>query len=145
MPGDTPLDVLHDVIRIAFGWEHSHPHQFEAEGRQYTDTSHGAAPGVSDERRATLVEFAPRKGHRLRYPYDLGDARVACLAAERAGPPEDSGGIPGYQNLLDARSDPEHPEHDHCPDWLGGIYDPVAVDRDAINIALAKVGVPVAR
>jgi hypothetical protein len=69
------------------------------------------------------------------------DPTVVCLAAERAGPPEDSGGVPGYQNLVAAVDDPEHPDHDHYLDWLGESFDPASVDRDAINAALANVAV----
>ncbi len=156
LPGDLTLDLLHNVIQIAFGWEHSHLHQFEANGRRYTDTSFGPAPGATDERRATLAELAPRKGSRLRYTYDFGDdwahdivvedvdrdketSEVTCLAAERAGPPEDSGGIPGYLNLLDAIGNPKHPDHDHYLDWLGDLFDPAAVDLEAINTTLAEI------
>jgi hypothetical protein len=114
--------------------------------------------GTLDQGQATLAELAPRKGSRLRYTYDFGDdwahdivvedvdrdektSEVACLAAERAGPPEDSGGIPGYQNLIDAMGNPEHPDHDHYLDWLGGPFDPGAVDREAINTTLAEISV----
>jgi hypothetical protein len=158
LPGDITLDLLHNVIQIAFGWEHSHLHQFEAYGRRYTDTSFGPVPGATDERQATLAELAPRKGSRLRYTYDFGDdwahdivvedvdrdretSEVTCLAAERAGPPEDSGGIPGYLHLIDAIGNPKHPDHDHYLDWLGGPLDPAAVDREAINTTLAEVTV----
>ncbi|MCA1655843.1 MAG: plasmid pRiA4b ORF-3 family protein, partial [Pseudonocardiaceae bacterium] len=156
LPGDLRLNQLHDVIQIAFGWENSHLHQFEAGGSRYTDIGFGSSPGAVDEREATLAQLAPRKGSRLRYTYDFGDdwvhdivveaidpaqgdPTVGCMAAERAGPPEDSGGVPGYQNLVAAMADPKHPDHEHYLDWLGEPFDPEAVDHDAINAALAKV------
>ncbi|HEV2780802.1 MAG TPA: DUF1841 family protein [Actinophytocola sp.] len=159
LPGDIPLDTLHWVIQAAFGWENDHLHEFEANGRRYADHGYRAVPGTEDERRATLAAAAPRKGDRLRYTYDFGDnwvhdiavesvepaeddPRVVCLAAENAGPPEDCGGIPGYYNLLEAITNPRHPEHDNYLDWLGEEpLDPTAVDRDAINRALESIKV----
>lgn len=159
LPGDTTLDVLHRVVQIAFGWEDCHLHEFEAKGRRYADTTHQPVEGASDERAATLAGLAPRKGSRLRYTYDFGDdwvhdivveaiepARgeptVVCLDAERAGPPEDSGGVWGYLDLLEAVADPDHPEHEDRLEWLGESFDPGAVDRDAINTRLARVRAP---
>jgi Plasmid pRiA4b ORF-3-like protein/Domain of unknown function (DUF1841) len=159
LPGDTPLDVLHRVIQVAFGWESCHVHQFEARGKRYTDTSFGASGGALDERRSTLAAVAPRVGSRLRYTYDFGDdwvhdiavevvdpaepePRVVCLSGERAGPPEDSGGIFAYLDMLEALGDPEHPDHDDHLEWVGEDFDPEAVDLNAINDALAAVSVP---
>jgi hypothetical protein len=156
LSGDMTLDVLHRVIQVAFGWEDCHLHEFEAKGRRYADITYHPVEGASDEREATLAVLAPRKGSRLRYTYDFGDdwvhdivveatepaegePRVVCLVAERAGPPEDSGGIWGYLDLLEAVADPEHPEHEDRLEWLGETFDPAAVDRDAINTALARI------
>lgn len=155
VPGDITLDVLHRVIQVAFGWENCHLHEFEAMGRRYADMVFQPVKGASDERTATLAVIAPREGSRVRYTYDFGDdwvhdivveatepeqgePRVVCLAAERAGPPEDSGGIWGYLNLLEAVADPAHPEYEDGLDWLGEEFDPTAVDLDAINTALAR-------
>jgi hypothetical protein len=80
LPGDTPLDVLHGVIQVAFGWENCHLHQFDARGRRYTDTSFGDSGGAWDERRSTLAHAAPRTGSRLRYTYDFGDDWIHDVA-----------------------------------------------------------------
>ncbi|WP_170121551.1 plasmid pRiA4b ORF-3 family protein [Saccharopolyspora spinosa] len=159
LPGDTPLDELHHILQVSFGWEGWHLHEFEAKGRRYTDVSGGSRRGVHDERRATLSLVAPRKGDRVRYTYDFGDdwihdlvveaiepaegeAHVVCLDADRAGPPEDCGGIYGYQDLLDATTDPRHPHRDQYEDVLGESFDPAAVDLAAINSVLAAIRIP---
>ena len=36
----------------------------------------------------------------------------------------DSGGLPGFYNLLEAISDPAHEQHEELRDWLGGEFDP---------------------
>ncbi len=67
--------------------------------------------------------FSPDKS--VRYP--------VCLAGARAGPPEDVGGIPGYENFLQALADPNHPEHDEYLKWIGGSFDPEAFNADEVN------------
>ena len=77
---------------------------------------------------------------RFTYIYDFGDSWVhiieadkkrpvieagrgypACVAGERACPPEDCGGIWGYEELLALLADPANPER---PEWLGEEFDP---------------------
>lgn len=156
LPGDVSLALLHSVVQLVFGWEDCHLHEFEAKGRRFANVTYQPVEGASDEREATLASLAPRKGSRLRYTYDFGDGwvhdilveatepavgepRVVCLAADRAGPPEDSGGVWGYQNLLEVAADPEHPRHEDRLEWLGATFDPAAVDLDAINTELADI------
>jgi len=47
-----------------------------------------------------------------------------CLAGARACPPEDVGGLPGYENFLEAMRDPRHPEYQEFLDWIGRTFDP---------------------
>ncbi|MFP5369148.1 MAG: plasmid pRiA4b ORF-3 family protein, partial [Actinomycetes bacterium] len=51
-----------------------------------------------------------------------------CLDGARACPPEDCGGTPGYEHLLDVVADPGHPEHPELMEWLGGPLNPEAFD-----------------
>ena len=43
-----------------------------------------------------------------------------CLAGARACPPEDCGGIPGYENLLEVLSNPKSSECKETVAWLKG-------------------------
>nr|MDQ2695392.1 plasmid pRiA4b ORF-3 family protein [Pseudomonadota bacterium] len=43
-----------------------------------------------------------------------------CLAGERACPPEDCGGVPGYYQLLEILADPSHDEYAGMVEWLKG-------------------------
>jgi hypothetical protein len=38
--------------------------------------------------------------------------------------------------LLEALSDPKHPEHESLVDWIGGSFDPEAFDVLQANIAI---------
>jgi Plasmid pRiA4b ORF-3-like protein len=106
---------------------------------------------VDDEAKLTLREAAPVEGARFEYVYDLGDSWTheviveeieppdpefrspECLAGERACPPEDCGGPPGYEEFLEAIRDPRHPEHKDHLDWIGGRFDAEAFDLAAVN------------
>ncbi|MEW5784043.1 MAG: plasmid pRiA4b ORF-3 family protein [Bacillota bacterium] len=71
------------------------------------------------------------------YVYDLGDnwrhlieletiiddykfGYPVILDGEGACPPEDAGGIGGYQEFLEAWNDPGHPEHEEMREWGDG-------------------------
>jgi hypothetical protein len=63
-----------------------------------------------------------------------------CIAGRRACPPEDVGGIAGYQDFLDALADPRHPGHEDALEWVGGEFDPESLDLAAVNERLQVVG-----
>ncbi len=158
MPASTTLAELHALLQAAMGWEDYHLHQFEIAGVTYsTDDGEGWGPAPKDERRARLDRVA-RKGTRLVYEYDFGDSwehdikvedvldaedgkvYPACVAGERACPPEDCGGVWGYEEFLAALADSHHDEHDHLLEWVGGEFDPERLDLAAVNRALAPTG-----
>ncbi|HEY7254529.1 MAG TPA: plasmid pRiA4b ORF-3 family protein [Methylomirabilota bacterium] len=156
--GDLPLDRLHAVFQKAMGWQSSHLHEWIVGGRRYgepvPDEPHYE---VEDESQMTLREAAPIEGTRLEYLYDLGDSwthdvvveqisppdpaalSARCLAGERTCPPEDCGGVPGYQDFLEAIRNPRHPEHNDLLAWAGGRLDPEAFDLAAVNRKLRRL------
>ena len=69
----------------------------------------------------------------MRYPI--------CIDGEHAGPPEDSGGPPGYCDLLAALDDPNHEGRADAKDWLGEGYDPAFFSLDEINRRLKRIKV----
>lgn len=60
------------------------------------------------------------------------------VAGERNGPLEDCGGVPGFYDILDARDDPDHQEHQTAVTWLGD-YDPGTIDELPIKFALGRI------
>ena len=69
-------------------------------------------------------------------PPEKGAHYPRCIKAKRACPPEDVGGVWGYDDFLEAIQDPDHPDHEDMLEWVGGEFDPEAVDLDEINETL---------
>lgn len=162
---DCTLDKLHEHIQTAMGWTNSHLHQFKIGGVIYGDPEllyegwEDETPPVNSLR-IKMSKIVPADGKRFRfeYEYDFGDGwehevlfegclqaekgnrYPLCLEGERACPPEDVGGIHGYQEFLEAIADPKHEEHDSYLQW-GGPFDPEAFDAHAATREMRK-GLP---
>jgi hypothetical protein len=149
---DITLAKLHKVLQRVMGWEDAHLHQFVIEGEYYGVPNQEEEPRrTKDERKYRLNEVIPGEGWQFRYNYDFGDdwqhtlvvekilplqegvRHPVCLAGARACPPEDVGGLPGYEDFLEALRDPQRPEHDEYREWIGGPFDSEAFDLDAAN------------
>lgn len=157
VPGDTTLARLHRIIQEAMGWWDYHLHQFIVGGVYYGEPSPDDWHEVNDERRIRLSQIAPSEKSRFVYEYDFGDDWIhtvqvekvlppnpeqklpVCVKGKRACPPEDVGGIWGYDSFLEAISDPNHEEHASYLEWIGGSFDPEAFDVDEANARLQKL------
>jgi hypothetical protein len=160
VPETITLVKLHLVIQAAFGWGHSHLHEFIAgDGERYgTPDPMDDAPGsITSE--STRLTTALRKST-LNYVYDFGDywehrikvektlAPVPglvlpfCVGGACATPPEDCGGVPGYAEFVQAMADVGHPEHDNLAEWIGAdTWDAAAFDTIEVNDRLAEINV----
>ena len=62
---------------------------------------------------------------------------------KRAAPPDDCGGIWGYEELVEVLADPAHPEHQERLEWLGladaSQFAPDAFDAEAVNRRLGAL------
>ncbi len=154
--GNTNLGLLHAIIQIAMGWTNSHLHQFIADNTFYSDPDlEDEMEEMEDEYNMLLCEIAPKVGESFMYEYDFGDgwnhrievdkiinegiAHPICLDGARACPPEDCGGIGGYQDLCEIVQDPEHEEYESMLEWLNGGFDPDAFDVQKVNTYLKKL------
>lgn len=66
-------------------------------------------------------------------PRENGVNYPICIGGKRACPPEDYGGIWGYEQLLDIVSDKNHEEHEEMMEWLGGEFDPEHFDVEEVR------------
>ncbi len=155
--GDTKLSKLHLILQEVMGWENYHLHQFIVGGTYISEPHLDDFYEVEDERKFTLAQIVPGEKLKFTYEYDFGDnwqhellvekilppeAGVdypRCIKGKRACPPEDVGGVWGYDDFLDAIKDPDHPEHDDMLEWVGGEFEPEEFDLDAVNEALQHI------
>ena len=133
---DLLLDQLHHVVQTAMGWTDSHLHAFAVgdswhdRGLERFAMEGGEDEGFLDagpevpETLVRLDELLQEVGDVLLYTYDFGDGwdhtlrlgavlprpdgapAARCMAGEGACPPEDCGGIYGYQEILLGAADP---------------------------------------
>lgn len=156
---DITFYELHRVVQEVMGWYDSHLHLFDLGGMLITDAetlADGWDDGV-DELRARLPKYVRREGQKMRYEYDFGDSwehelllekilpaepnvsYPRCLKGKRACPPEDCGGVWGYEELLEALADKAHPEHEMYSEWVGDDLDPEEFDLAGINEILQEM------
>jgi hypothetical protein len=153
IPGTMTLGHLHTAIQAAMGWHDCHLHAFDIGGRQYGDRQ--TLDDAADEKRMTLNGLLKTGVTRFAYAYDFGDnwehmvaiekplpaidgeTYPICSAGKRNCPPEDCGGVWGYDELLTILADPAHPEHAEQSDWVGDDFDPEECNLERANSRLA--------
>jgi hypothetical protein len=133
---------LHQAIQGAVGWWDGHGYAFRSSLRARRGFAGGPeGMGGPDAWGVPLgrVFGGARPKTSCVYEYDFGDSwlvevklvgeradatplLVLLLAGERAGPPEDCGGPPGYERCVAFATTGVDPwgEPEHLADWLGG-------------------------
>jgi len=160
----TTLAGLHDVLQVLMGWEDCHLWSFESGPRRFElpdpeGMNFGNRP-PEDPERVTIGGLLTGKGQTLDYYYDFGDdwcieisvvgsgkaspgaGYPRCVAGERAGPPEDCGGLGGFAQLLAAHKNPRTEDDRELLEWVGEDWDPGAFDLNAVNRALSALRAP---
>jgi hypothetical protein len=142
---------LHTAIQNAMGWLDLHLHAFriinpkkriEEEIGIPDDEFDGPEHKVLAGWKQKISRYFSVKNNKALYIYDFGDYwehdlklekillrdtqknYPICVAGRRACPPEDCGGLPGYEDLLEVLSNPEHEEYETMLEWVGGEFDP---------------------
>ncbi|MEJ7635590.1 plasmid pRiA4b ORF-3 family protein [Aeromicrobium sp.] len=165
LPGDLTLPQVHDVIQAAMGWTDSHLHRFRTGSdvrAPYFVTTFDIEEGEDGllEDDVRLDQLLAGDGDSLWYEYDFGDgwehllkveevldeppATVRCLAGRMACPPEDCGGIGGFEELAawvrSGYDDTLLPENfddaAHAREWAPMDWHPDHFDVDEVNSAL---------
>ena len=163
VPGDTSLEQVHKIIQLCMGWTDSHLHQFLIDRTCYCMPDEDDAWRTSrpkDEAKYTLNDLEEKILPGFVYIYDYGDDWLHQIAVEkvlephegkpypilvtgkRACPPEDIGGIPGFQNLLEVLANPDDEEYDEFVEWLDEEYDPARFGKEEIaliNVVLEEI------
>jgi Plasmid pRiA4b ORF-3-like protein len=156
VPGNLNFARLHAVIQDAMGWEDYHLHSFKVGDLEIGNPNPNRfsfGPPIAPEKQYTLDRVACAKEARFTYVYDFGDCweheivvetvtvgeleAPRCVAGERACPPEDCGGIPGYTDLVDALADQTHERHDELTRWVDDGWSPERFDLAAADRRVA--------
>jgi hypothetical protein len=111
--------------------------------------------GMADAKNVKLANLIDRGVRELVYTYDMGDDWRHTVTVETVGPgepdvkyprfiegerrcpPEDVGGLPGFELFLDAMTAPTHDDHDRLRDWYGGPYNRDDIDERFTRRAIA--------
>lgn len=158
VPTSITLKVLHDIVQATIGWFDCHLWEFTIGGQKYglpMDEDWGAEPrkeaikvrlrDVLQSRRTVIdytYDFGDNWEHRITVtnvrPGEPGVGYPRYIAGKHNGPPEDCGGIPGFYDKLEAKADPDHPDHEEIVEWLRD-YDPDLIEELPIKYALGRI------
>jgi len=151
------LSRLHDAIQVAFDWYDYQTHLFAFGDLRFGNPGKRDELVVEDDRDVTLAELGLEQHAHFTYRYDFdegwqveianehqsvfkrGQAYPRCIGGERAGPPEDCGGVEAHQDMLACIKEPDTDLGREWLEWLGPGYDPAACDLAKINQALRKL------
>jgi len=151
---------LHVAIQDAMGWLDMHLHEFRVlDPRSGTLMTMGIPdPDGWDDRSVVAgwaefpLDYAVGQPPPIQYRYDFGDdwqhavvfegfeqapgrrkVRPECIGGGGACPPEDSGGVHHYAEIIRALADPAHPQHSNFADWVEGPIDPTRFSIDEVH------------
>ena len=135
---------LHVAIQDSMGWLDCHLHEFKiwkADDEKAFRIGFPDPDGffeVAAGWEVPISDYFTESGSTVRYSYDFGDSwdhnvileeiltkdpdlkYPRCIAGERACPPEDCGGVPGYYELLTALKSPRSKKGQLSIEWLKG-------------------------
>jgi hypothetical protein len=154
VPEASTFEQLHHAILRLFSWSGRHSHIFRIGGESVSDPRYRLEEAVS-EFTTSLSRYRFQPGDTLQYVYDfesVWDCRIRiekreplraserlprCIAGKRAGPPERSGGVYGYRELVQTIEDRRDEEEEDPNAWPVDDFDPEAFNLDEINHRLA--------
>lgn len=143
VPAGIKLDRLHLTLQAALGWTNSHLWEIRVGEASWGVSNLDWPDGPGDARNETLAGvLADTRLKALQYLYDFGDGWEHTVKVERfedaepgerypklieaSGrcPPEDVGGVPGYEECLAAVADPNDERHEEVMEWWPEGFDP---------------------
>jgi Plasmid pRiA4b ORF-3-like protein len=151
---DVTLSELHSTIQSVMGWWDSHLHRFEIEGKGYCtggDQTFEEVPDADVE--TTVLRDALKPSTKtFRYDYDFGDdwrhtvtiekvlkadepvgSVPRCLAGANSCPPEDVGGMPGFEDFKKAMTEPGTDAYRECLQWYGAEFQATTFCPNLVN------------
>ncbi|MCX9012985.1 MAG: plasmid pRiA4b ORF-3 family protein [Candidatus Methanoperedens sp.] len=148
---------LHVAIQDAMGWSDYHLHEFEILNPVTGSIVNIGLPDDELGRKILIdwnqkiADYFTMENPSADYMYDFGDGwehkiqlekilpreknvtYPVCIKGKRACPPEDCGGVGGYENFLEIIKNPEHDEYEEMLEWVGGAFDPEHFDPKEVK------------
>ena len=147
---EASFAALHEAIQDSFGWQYCHLWEFRRDGAEQAPIAGlpspsgelvGCGPPVPDAERTELSHYFGRKPRPSRcfYVYDFGDSwehevklvgtvdepeafERRLISGKRACPPEDCGGVDGYERMvqfIETGEDPWGDDAEELAEWVG--------------------------
>lgn len=157
---DITFHQLHETIQEVMGWYNCHLYEFDVNGTSIglLDPDDVWSSVDKDANKTKVSQLVSRKGAVSAYTYDFGDGwehRIKLLDNKAEGtetgaplcldgamncPPEDVGGVYGYEHLLEVLAGPDDDEKEEMLDWLGEEFDPAYFSVADVNEKLQVEG-----
>ena len=142
IPAEYSFKKLHYALQNAYNWMNAHLYEFDlgaetisCDEDEFSEEEVVLAGDVSLSSRL-------KAGDSFWYLYDFGDnwevmihvdelltdydkPYPVCTRCEGTAPPEDVGGVWGFQDFMEAFEDPSHPDHEEMVDWVGAYWSPI--------------------
>lgn len=135
------LDELHSTIQTVMGWWNSHLYAFEIGKKRYGLNDETGELGFIDSSSKRLEDVIDALSKGCFYEYDFGDSWShkltlekildrdevlglvpRCVEGECACPPEDVGGMPGFESFRQAMEKPGSEEFEEMLEWHGSPF-----------------------
>jgi len=150
------FDKLHGIIQIVMGWENYHLFEFRFRDIKIIPPDEDyLEDNELDPKKIKISQYANKEKQEFEYVYDFGDSweheiivekiigdeienadkYPKCIEGERACPPEDCGGIGGYERVLEVLKTDKDTLGENTKElkyWLGD-WNPEKFDLNKIN------------
>lgn len=158
VPEAMRLDRMHLVLQAAMPWQNYHLWEFRTGNARWGLPDPDSGDDVRPAAKVTLADVVEAaNGGAIEYLYDFGDSwqhRIVVedriepdprhlyprlTDVEGRCPPEDVGGVPGYERFLGILGDPNDPEHADILEWHGGPFEPNIPPADELRLDVLKL------
>lgn len=151
------LSALHESLQISFEWFDYQTHSFQFGDQRFGNPLRREELLIEDDRDVMLADLKVAERNRFSYgyhfgegwqveilvekviPVEKGEKYPRCLGGERAGPPEDCGGLAAFHDMLTCLAEPSSDLCQEWREWIGPVYDPAVFDLVKAERALRKV------
>jgi len=148
VPAASTFWDLSIAIQDTLDWRGYHLHEFTIKDPRTGATETIGMPDnefpdrVRKSWTTKISRYFTMDNRKAVYVYDFGDywehivtlekilpadPRVTyprCIGGRGAAPPEDVGGVTGFEEFKEIMQDPDHEEHDEMVEWYGGEWEP---------------------